>query len=389
MGEDRNDWDHNSEIHERNEELDKFNSEEETKSEELNEFFNPNEDNEDSFVEYETFDPNEEIEEPLVEYEFFNPNEDIEDFFEVNSNSLDINKTNRAYIEKTEEKSIKSDLNEVLNEEIGKKRENTDYDKEVIDRLEEKTNKLLKINDYRNEDKEVEAFTEIQRIKEMIKNINWENITEDWTIDCQKNQNSEENIIHLDPKQDSSAANPLYKHKEWLKKIYNDQNLNLNDTKIGEICNLNKSTIGRWRRTHNIPTKPSNSGQWVDKQGYIRMYMSNDYHHPELMSHRGEGKFIRFEHAVVMEQYLSEHPELDISKKFLIDGKYLKSSCSIHHINLDPKYNQLDNLWIYENESNHQVIQSSLPNFVDDLLKAKIIIFKNGKYKIKVKNKKL
>ena len=216
----------------------------------------------------------------------------------------------------------------------------------------------------------------------MIKNINWENITEDWTINYQRNQNSEENIIHLDPKQDNSATNPLYKHKEWLKRIYNDQNLNLNDTKIGEICILYKSTIGRWRRIHNIPIKPRSSRQWVDNKGYTRMYMSEDYHHPELMSHRGEGKFIRFEHAVVMEQFLSEHPELDWSKKYLIDGKYLKKGTIIHHINYIHHDNRIDNLYIFENDAFHKNADKTLYNSFSKLIKLNKIEFKDGKYYI-------
>lgn len=365
-------------------ELDKSNKEKITKSDELNEAFNPSEDNEESFLGYETFDPNEEIEESLVEYEFFNPNEDIEDFFEANNNSLGTNKTNRSYIEKTEKEAIKSDLNWVLKEEIGNKPENTDYDKEIIDGSEEITNRnyKYKIINYRNEDKEEETFTEIQKLKKMIKNIKWENITEDWSIDCQRYQNSEENIIHLDPKQDSSTTNPLYKHKEWLKKIYNDQNLNLNDTKIGKICNIHKSTIGRWRRIHNIPIKPSGSGQWGDKKGYVRMYMSEDYYHPELMSHRGEGKFIRFEHAVVMEQFLSEHPELDWSKKYLIDGKYLKKGTIIHHINYIHRDNRIDNLYIFENDAFHKNADKTLYNSFSKLIKLNKIEFKDGKYYI-------
>ncbi len=52
-----------------------------------------------------------------------------------------------------------------------------------------------------------------------------------------------------------------------------------------------------------------------------------------------------------------------------------------------PTDNRLKNLWVCENEKEHQSIQSSLLTFVDELLKSDLISFENGEYKIKVKNK--
>jgi len=287
-----------------------------------------NEDNEELLVDCKNFDPNEKIEDSMLENEFFYPNEDFE----------------------------------------------------VTDGLEENPNNLFEDHNHKNGDKEVKKFLGFQRIKNLIKDLDWEDIAEDWTIKYQRNQNQEETVIQLDPKQDSSETNPLYKHKAWLKKIYSDQSLNLNDTKIGEICNLHKSTIGRWRRIHKIPTKPSSTGRWVDNKGYIRMYLTEDYNHPELMSHRGEGKFIRFEHALVMEEFLSEHPELDWSKKYLTDGKYLKKGTIIHHINYIHHDNRIDNLCIFENDAIHKNADKTLNNCFSKLIKLNKIKFKDGKY---------
>ena len=322
----------------------------------------------------------EDCNENLNDFKNFEDKDLTEDFIEAIKDHLDDNNFNRNFIEKTEEELKSSDLSEDFTEKIGNMLEISDFDKEVIDRIDNKVDKLLKNNDCKNENKEGNAYIEIQRIKEEIRNINWEDITKDWTIYYRRNKNSEDKIIQLDPKQDSSAINPLYKHKDWLKQIYNDENLNLNDTIIGEMCGVHKSTIGKWRKIHDIPTKLRGSGQWIDKHGYVRMYMPEDYKHPELMSHRGEGKFIRFEHAVVMERYLSDHPELEWSKKYLIDEKYLKKGTIIHHINYIHQDNKIENLYIFENDALHKKAKKPLFECFSDLIKLNQIDFKNGKY---------
>ena len=83
-----------------------------------------------------------------------------------------------------------------------------------------------------------------------------------------------------------------------------------------------------------------------------------------------------------MEQYLAKHPELEISKKCLIDGKYLKSDSQVHHINLDFQDNRIDNLWVYETDKEHRKARNSLYNLANDLLTRKLIRFKDGKYYI-------
>jgi len=89
-------------------------------------------------------------------------------------------------------------------------------------------------------------------IRNEIKKLDWENVSNDWTV---KRINSNKRI-QIDPNQDCTKDNPLYKNKDWLKRIYNDKKLNLNDQNIGEICGVNGNTIGRWRKNHGIPTKP-------------------------------------------------------------------------------------------------------------------------------------
>ena len=103
-----------------------------------------------------------------------------------------------------------------------------------------------------------------------------------------------------------------------------------------------------------------------------------DYSNPFAKSNRN---FMR-EHRYIMERYLSEHPELQISHNYLLDSKYLKSKCEVHHINFDSLDNRLDNLWVCESGQEHQLIEGSLLNFVDDLLKAKLIVFRKGEYSL-------
>lgn len=59
------------------------------------------------------------------------------------------------------------------------------------------------------------------------------------------------------------------------------------------------------------------------------------------------------EHRFVMESYLAKHPELEISQKSLLNGKFLKPEYIVHHINLDTLDNRLENLWVCEEHKGH------------------------------------
>ena len=86
------------------------------------------------------------------------------------------------------------------------------------------------------------------------------------------------------------------------------------------------------------------------------------------------------EHRYIIEQHLAKHPELEISKKCLIDGRYLKSEAHVHHINLNYQDNRTENLWVFETDSNHKESTKSLYNLVNKLLESKKIEFIEGKY---------
>ena len=96
---------------------------------------------------------------------------------------------------------------------------------------------------------------ELEEIKTRIKNIEWDLISNDWTLRYQPNQYSEYKTIKLNPKKNCSKRNPLYRKKEWLERIYHDKELQLDDQSIGQICGIHKSSICKWRKKHGIPTK--------------------------------------------------------------------------------------------------------------------------------------
>lgn len=223
----------------------------------------------------------------------------------------------------------------------------------------------------------------IKNIKEKIKQINWYKISNNWKIVHRKNQYSHYEIINLYPFKDCSKENPLYRKKEWLEWIYNDKELQLDDKSIGQICSINSSKIGTWRKKHEIPTKLRGKRRFVDKRsGRIYIRVPEDYDHPQLNNYKGRKKNYRLEHIYIMEKFLSNHPELEISKRCLIDGKYLRLECEVHHKNRNSKDNRKENLWVYENKKVHAEGELTLYEVLKDLINLNQILFKNGRYYI-------
>jgi len=163
-----------------------------------------------------------------------------------------------------------------------------------------------------------------------------------------------------------------------------DKEYNLTDSRLGKVCGIPKSKALYWReRVHNIYTRAKLRGfeRYLKKEGtkeIIMIRVPEDYANPFAEKNR---IFMR-EHRYIMERYLAEHPELEISRKYLLDGKYLKSTCVVHHINFDSNDNRLENLWVCENGYENQMIERSLLPFVDELLKSKLIVFRNGEYSL-------
>ena len=225
----------------------------------------------------------------------------------------------------------------------------------------------------------------LEKIKEEIKNLDWKSISDNWSITTHPNQYAKS----LDPTKIPSLENPLYRNKEWLNKVYHNKNWNLSDKKIANLCGVSQSTITQWRKRHQIPRKEGNwvnisngnaQGKWLNvKTGRVWVAMPEEYTHPELKPLQGGG-FIRPEHTFEMEKYLVNNPQLELSKKYLIQGKYLKKGIEIHHINQIKQDNRIKNLWIYENKKEHARGELTLYDTLKTLIRTKQILFKDGKY---------
>lgn len=252
----------------------------------------------------------------------------------------------------------------------------------------EKKKKKLKLKEKKKKNYETKlVFTleknELDNIKEKIKSIDWYEISDNWKIKYQKNGLSLIQSIELNPYEDCSTENPLYMHKEWLGRIYNDPKLNLSDRIIGKICDVSHKTIGKWRKKFNIPTR-GESGRYIDSlRGYIRLFMPKDYFHPEL-NPMGDKRIHRYEHIVCMEEYLmkilspkdlSNHPCLIKSD----DGRYyIKRGCVVHHKDYIADNNGIENLHLYKGISEHN--NNNINKCLSGLIKLGQIRFNKGNY---------
>ncbi len=220
----------------------------------------------------------------------------------------------------------------------------------------------------------------ISILKRKIKDIDWEEVSDDWVVDKLINKFTKmTKSIKLNPHKDCDKdSNPLYMHKGWLEKLY--KGLNLSDGKIAKLCEFrNRRSISGWRKRHGISTKEE-VGYFVD-QGYKKILMPLGYQHPQIKPTPSNRQRIR-EHRLVMEKFLSQNPHLENSKKYLILGKYLDISTIVHHKNRDKMDNRIENLWLYPNMAVHHLLaKASENNCLGALIKLKQITFSDGEYK--------
>jgi len=218
---------------------------------------------------------------------------------------------------------------------------------------------------------------DIIKLKKFLKNIKWEEISNNWDIN--DNRGAGTKIISLNPYQDCSKSNPLYKKKEWLIWIYTNKDINFNDQLIAELCKCNSKTIGNWRKKYNIQSKKKYS---YFKEGYKFLLMLKEYKHPEL-NPKGKRRINRAEHIVLMENYLNEKLTLkELSQHpCLIKNEnryYIKIKSVVHHINHKRLDNKIENLWIYKDECKHS--NTKIFSCFSGLIKLGQIKFTKGHY---------
>lgn len=113
--------------------------------------------------------------------------------------------------------------------------------------------------------------------------------------------------------------------------------------------------------------------------------LAPNYDNPFAHIKKGGYRYM-FYHRYLMEQYLRENRHLTISKNYLVNGKYLDPQCIVHHINLDPLDNRIENFWVSAYRSTltahtaHRQVHATLLKLVDDLLNLGFIHFQDGFY---------
>ncbi|MHA1107041.1 MAG: HNH endonuclease [Promethearchaeota archaeon] len=211
-------------------------------------------------------------------------------------------------------------------------------------------------------------------LREKIKQINWKIFCSDWCI---------EGII-LNPYEFCSNRNPLYKHKEWLRRIYYDNDLDLSMRKICKICKIGMTKLATYFDRFGIERKKN---KIVMKDGYLVKNMPEEYKHPEI-----KNKYIvRSLHILVMEEYINQHRNLGIgtrgiTKDRIIKGKnndidyfFVKIGYEVHHINYNKSDSRLDNLWLFSKRE-HSGMRATLYNCLEILIKLNQIYFVQGMY---------
>ena len=214
--------------------------------------------------------------------------------------------------------------------------------------------------------------------REKIRNFNWKMNT-NWMIPV----GGHGDLLILNPSEYCSPENPLYKHKVWLKKVYEDEELDLNGVEIAKICGLkDQKPISYWRKRLGIPKK--RKGVYIDKQGHKLVLTPNSYTHPQ----RGR-IHQRAEHILVMEKHLNKnlsrrqlatHPDLIQGWLGEEEYFYIKKNCHVHHINFVAYDNRIENLWLFSTNREHGLVVNELHQCFSILIKLRQIFIKESKY---------
>lgn len=135
----------------------------------------------------------------------------------------------------------------------------------------------------------------------------------------------------------------LHKNREWLHKMYTENGLGCEA--IGRLCEVSQATIHKYLVSFGIPRRAFQgmsgircgrwkSGRTMSKAGYVWVHI--DKPHIRQISKR---------HHYVPEQILVVEKALD---------RLLTKQEATHHINEVKSDNRIENLYIFENEAEHQ-----------------------------------
>jgi hypothetical protein len=143
-----------------------------------------------------------------------------------------------------------------------------------------------------------------------------------------------------------------------METIVKEKRYNLTDPRLAKVCGILESTTYKWRWNHHrIPTYYERWGSTRtikrNKSAGNRVWIKIPNDHKNPFARKLSRQNTMLEHRFVMESYLAKHPELEISQKSLLNGKFLKPEYIVHHINLDTLDNRLKNLWVCEEHKGH------------------------------------
>ena len=91
----------------------------------------------------------------------------------------------------------------------------------------------------------------IEEIKKELRDFDWDTNSDDWKVTYRARYAAGYRTIILNPKEDCSKKNPLYTNKSWFERLYVIEGFS--ERKMARICGVEKTTIGNWRKKHNIP----------------------------------------------------------------------------------------------------------------------------------------
>jgi len=229
----------------------------------------------------------------------------------------------------------------------------------------------------------VQTWENIEEIRQEIKKIDWTKFSVNWDLEHGGWNNQfgkrESGILKLDPYSDCSLQNPLYKHKQWVERIINDTRFNMTDLRFAELCNISESTAYSWRwEKFNIHML--NRGQYrliVDNEIHRGVFIKlpDSYNNPYAIEKVNSNAMP--EHRYIIERYFSQKIISQKYSEYLLDNKYLKPEYDVHHINLDPFDNRIENLWVTDD---HNGIHANLRSLVQPLLEYNYLFFGGGEY---------